>query len=96
VRSEVFVGLVLLGQLATTHLSVVALPLPYIIIIAHSVLFVKRFFQLFSRNFLEEKHLPLWEFTNLALLTLLSIHHLAPNVKHFGKNKKNNYFRKNS
>ena len=49
-RSEVFVGLVLFGQLATTHLSVVALPLPYVIILPHLVEFVKRFLRKI-RNF---------------------------------------------
>ena len=54
-RSEVFVGLVLLGQLATTHLSVVALPLPYIIIIPYSVDFVNTFL-IFFRVALVRSH----------------------------------------
>lgn len=58
-----------------------------IFIIAHSVLFVKRFLTFFKK-FSWGKAPRLWEFTNLALLTLLSIPQVTPEVKHFGKNKK--------
>lgn len=50
-------------------------PLPSLafctLIVSHFKGFVKRFFELFSRNFLGEKHLPLWEFTNPFLFTSL-------------------------
>ena len=70
-RSEVFVGLVLLGQLATTHLSVVALPLPYTIILLHLVEFVKRFFNFFQEIFLGKSTYHLGSLLTLPLLTLL-------------------------
>ena len=52
------------------------------------------FSKLFSRNFLGEKHLPLWEFTNPSPPDIISIPHLHIEVKHFGKNKKIFFFAK--
>ena len=49
----------------------VAFPHLCVLIIAHFVEFVKRFFKLFSRNFLEEKHLTLRSLLTFPLLTHL-------------------------
>ena len=59
-----------------------------IFIIAHSVLFVKRFFNFFQEIFLGKSTSHLGSLLTLALLTLLIIADGTPKVKHFRKNKK--------
>ena len=66
--------------------------LPYLFLtlsLQHTRCFLSRGFLTFFKNFfLGAKHLPLWEFTNLVLLTLLSIPQIPLDVNTFGKNKK--------